>query len=108
MHTKTKPSNISIGLMEQTTDCLKTAGKTVGDTLNNILDEYSTPEDIAAAVTRHILNPVVDPSPIKRTSVYADRRRVDALRDLAKHTYLPFDAILRILVQDYLQRHARP
>lgn len=100
-------ANVNIGLMQDTLDCLRAAGKSPGETMNTILSEYETYDDIAAAVTRHILNPVVDPSPIKRTSIYMNPKRITNLRTLLAHTYLPFDAILRIIVQDYLQRHAK-
>ena len=99
-------ANINFGLMQDTLDCLRTSGKSPGETMNNVLSEYETSEAIAAAITRHLQNPIVDPSPIKRTSIYMNPTRVKDLRALLSTTYLPFDAILRILVQDYLQRHS--
>lgn len=101
-------TNVNIGLMQDTLDCLKSAGKSPGETMNTILSEYETYDDIAAAITRHLQNPIVDPSPIKRTSIYMHPKRITNLRTLLGQTYLPFDAILRIIVQDYLQRHTRP
>lgn len=95
---------VSIGLNEKTLDVLR-KNANPGNHLNNILDEYREPSQVAAAVTRHILNPVIDESPIKRTSLYMTDTWVQGLRHLARQTYLPFDSLLRILVQDYIQQH---
>lgn len=94
---------VSIGLHEKTLEVLRQFPNP-GNALNNILDEYKEPAQIAKAITRHLENPVVDPSPIKRTSLYMTDKWVKGLREFAAKTYLPFEALLRILVQDYLQR----
>lgn len=94
---------VSIGLHEKTLENLRQYPNP-GNALNNILDEYTDPADLAKAVTRHMLDPFVDESPIKRTSIYMTDKWVKGLREYAQKTYLPFDGLLRIVVQDYLQR----
>jgi hypothetical protein len=102
--------SISIALHEATLAKVKAEsnGKAPGNTLNNILSEYSTPDAIAEAVARHLRDPVVDPTPIKRTSIYMTERWMDNLRAFINKTYLPVDATVRILVQDYLQHRSKP
>ena len=75
-----------------------------GDNLNNILSEYPAATNIAAAVERHLKYPVIDSSPVKRRSYWLDPRRVQALRAYALTTYVPFDSLLRILVQDHFSQ----
>lgn len=96
--------SITVALHEDTLNTVRSMGKNPGQALNTILDEYRTEHDIAAAYMRHMLNPHTDPSPIKRTSIYMDERYIGRLRAYINQTYLPMDATIRILVQDYLER----
>lgn len=100
-----KSANVSIKLPVEHAQIIRGLSSQPGEGLNNILDEYKEPAQIAAAVTRHILNPVISKDEVKQTSFYLNPSRVQNLRHRLNETYLPFEGMIRILVQDYIQQH---
>lgn len=100
--------SINIALQEDTLNAVRAIHNSPGMALNDILHCYRDTNAIIEAIGRHMLNPRTDPSPIKRTSIYMKSDYIDDLRKYMAQTYLPTDAIIRILVQDYLSNQTVP
>lgn len=100
-----KATSISLKLPADHIQFIREQSRQPGEGLNNILDAYQDPGQIAAAVSRHIVSPSKSPQETKATSFYLAPDRIQSLRGLMSRTYLPFEGVLRILVQDYIQQH---
>lgn len=96
--------SVSLKLPADYTNIIRTLSSVPGEGLNNILDEYVEPSKLAAAIGRHVQHPVTSRAEVKATSFYLNPTRINALREFTNKTYLPFEGVVRILVQDYLQR----
>jgi hypothetical protein len=101
-----KKKSVSMRLSDDHLDFIRQQGSTPGDGLSNILDRYvnkGDPSDltaIVAAVSRHMLRGKSSSQPVRPTSVYVDPYRLDALRVSLANTYIPFEGVIRILIED--------
>lgn len=100
-----KSATVSIKISPTHAQIIRGLSSQPGEGLNNVLDEYGDNARIAAAISRHLQNPVISKDEVKQTSFYLNPSRVQNLRNRLNETYLPFEGVLRILVQDYIQQH---
>jgi hypothetical protein len=95
--------SFSIRLSEAHIKALQSKGPT-GLGMSRVLAKYDTKEKIADAVKRHVLDPHKDDTPIKQTSIYVEVDELQALRRWVTTTHLPFESLIRILIDDNLKK----